>query len=498
MDSVLRQRQTEDDYFNFNGELTYGIDAAEFPPDISSVQMHTDSTSDSRLNEKGSMTSTLLPPSFDCEIYQPNQYLSGSVTASADAHDPLAPSPIQAMDTLDIDYAVNEEALNQWCQAIASNPDNSSMFQFAEQSITPLGDVYPSGSSYPRKQSLFNATSTVSTDTDPNSCNQTPDLTECSTPITPTISDDLSSVTAATRNDLTTDNQRWHATEIRSRAADSSFLYGVLTTKIFCRPSCASRRPSRRHVRFFPFPGAIEAAEQVKLRPCKRCKPELLGTVNTGVLGICQVLRAIIAETNKQAGVETKKALKLDSLAQSAGLSTFHFHRLFKTTTQVTPGDFINACRSLALQDALGQDNSLTSGMSVDANQSIEKFSCWSSRTARKALGGISPSEYTKGALSVGIEYCCCDTPCGSVCVMMSKGKAVDEMKIHAVLLGSDAEKSANLRFPRAKASDAYQNNLRRCLRELEEEARDRDSELIPDVLPSLWRTRVWLKLVQR
>ena len=139
------------------------------------------------------------------------------------------------------------------------------------------------------------------------------------------------------------------ATLSRSRAADRYFLYGVLTTKIFCRPSCASRRPSRRHVRFFSFPGAIEAAEQAKFRPCKRCSPETLGTGNTAILAVSQVLCRIIGETFEK-GSETEKGdLKLESLAKSAGLSTFHFHRLFKATTHITPADFITACHALAL-----------------------------------------------------------------------------------------------------------------------------------------------------
>lgn len=68
----------------------------------------------------------------------------------------------------------------------------------------------------------------------------------------------------------------------------------------FCRPSCAFRSPSRRHVRFFFFPGAIEAAEQVKFRPCKSCKPEIQGTVKAGVLAISQVLRRMTAEMFEQ------------------------------------------------------------------------------------------------------------------------------------------------------------------------------------------------------
>ena len=64
------------------------------------------------------------------------------------------------------------------------------------------------------------------------------------------------------RTEFNTDEQRWAATMARSHAADSAFIYSVSSTKVYCRPSCPARRPRRRQVRFFPFPGAVK-------RPCR-------------------------------------------------------------------------------------------------------------------------------------------------------------------------------------------------------------------------------------
>src|SRR5260370_15224260 len=53
--------------------------------------------------------------------------------------------------------------------------------------------------------------------------------------------------------------------------ADGQFVYAVKSTKIYCKPSCASRRPTRKQVSFFPSPALAEAAGY---RACKRCEPE--------------------------------------------------------------------------------------------------------------------------------------------------------------------------------------------------------------------------------
>ncbi|HNN56753.1 MAG TPA: Ada metal-binding domain-containing protein, partial [Novosphingobium sp.] len=67
------------------------------------------------------------------------------------------------------------------------------------------------------------------------------------------------------------DDEAWHAVLERDRAFDGRFVTGVLTTGIYCRPSCAARHPARGNVRFFADGAAARAAG---LRPCKRCSPD--------------------------------------------------------------------------------------------------------------------------------------------------------------------------------------------------------------------------------
>ena len=323
-----------------------------------------------------------------------------------------------------------------------------------------------------------------------------PDTSKCLTPaLSPSQARDAGS-SGISMDYFDNDDQRWHATQSRSRVADRSFLYGVLTTRIFCRPSCASRRPSRRHVRFFPFPGAIEAAEQAKFRPCKRCIPEAFGAKSSSVLKICRVLRTIIAETFNKEGSCGKEALKLDSLAKLAGFSTFHFHRTFKATTQIAPGDFIHACRALALQDTLRNDLQRDLRMRADALAVIENSSCWSPRTAKKALGGISPEDFASNTYSRLFEYCYAETPCGLLCVVFSGTKHHAETNVHAAFFAQEGEPLCS-RFATAALSGKYEHRLQECVDQLERAAKDWDTELPADVLPVLWRARVWLKFLR-
>lgn len=421
---------------------------------------------------------------------------AGKVLDSEDEYgDPscsLAQENLLDLDSFGLYGNGDSTSLDDWCEALGTDFDLP-MLEAGDQSFDPfLGSC-----------SLESSTScerhiTAPTSTDPvsanlgNSYGPTPDLTECSTPASLSSPNASHDHMAESVHSFDTENKRWLATLSRSRAADRYFLYGVLTTKIFCRPSCASRRPSRRRVRFFSFPGAIEAAEAARFRPCKRCKPETLGTGNTGVLAVSQVLRRIIAETFEKRSEAKNEGLKLESLAKSAGLSTFHFHRLFKATTQLTPAEFITACHALALQDAL----CAYSVREIGPDRSMVQLSPrWSERTARKALGGLSPVEYANGAKATAIEYCHVATPVGDLEVAYSTDKKSPNVIVHATVLLEDPNLSISNHFLASKGSEAQTQRFQISIRELEEKCQDRDVELAADVFPVLWRARLWLKL---
>ena len=121
------------------------------------------------------------------------------------------------------------------------------------------------------------------------------------------------------------DEERWQAVQRRDPAFDGKFFFAVRTTGIYCRPSCASRPAKRENVSFFL---TVAEAEKAGYRACKRCRPDRLGAPDPQV----EVIRRA-CERIEQA----EEAPKLAEVAAGAGLSPYHFHRLFKTITGVTP-----------------------------------------------------------------------------------------------------------------------------------------------------------------
>jgi AraC family transcriptional regulator, regulatory protein of adaptative response / methylated-DNA-[protein]-cysteine methyltransferase len=135
--------------------------------------------------------------------------------------------------------------------------------------------------------------------------------------------------------------QCWAAVAARDARADGAFVYGVRTTGIYCRPGCASRPPRRENVAFYRDPQAAEAAG---LRPCKRCRP---GDASVGARHVAAIGRACALI---RAG-ETMPSLA--ELADAAGISRFHFHRVFKQITGATPHDWGKAHRLGRFADRL-------------------------------------------------------------------------------------------------------------------------------------------------
>jgi len=125
----------------------------------------------------------------------------------------------------------------------------------------------------------------------------------------------------------------WAALASRNTGADGAFVYAVRTTGIYCRPGCGSRPPRRDNVAFYETPAAAEAAG---FRPCKRCRPNEGSVAERHVAAIgraCALIRA-------------RDALpSLAELADAAGISRFHFHRVFKEITGTTPREWGKAHR---------------------------------------------------------------------------------------------------------------------------------------------------------
>src|SRR4051812_41634081 len=140
----------------------------------------------------------------------------------------------------------------------------------------------------------------------------------------------------------------WRAVLARDKAADGRFFTGVLSTGIYCRPSCAARHPRRENVRFFAK-GA--EARDFGLRACLRCRPD---EVAADEAGISRALALIAAAEEPPA---------LEQIAAAAGYSAYHFHRLFKSATGVTPAAYVRAMRAQRAEQALKDSDTVTEAL---------------------------------------------------------------------------------------------------------------------------------------
>src|SRR5688572_17084976 len=109
----------------------------------------------------------------------------------------------------------------------------------------------------------------------------------------------------------------WQAVLERDRSRDGAFVYAVCSTRIYCRPSCPSRRPRRSSTRFF---ASSQPAAAAGFRPCKRCRP--LEPLAPGALRVREACRLI--EENDG------PPLTLEQLSRQVGGSAFHLQRSFK------------------------------------------------------------------------------------------------------------------------------------------------------------------------
>src|SRR5581483_10878743 len=164
------------------------------------------------------------------------------------------------------------------------------------------------------------------------------------------------------------DQDRWAAVLHRDRDADDIFYYSVSTTGVYCRPSCAARLPRRDHVDFY---ATCTDAEKAGFRPCKRCRPNeaRLEERQAAIVGkICRLIE------------RADEPPDLDSLAAAAGMSRFHFHRVFKSITGLTPKAYAAAQRSQRLRRELTRAAKVTDAIYEAGFNSSGRFYATSSK----------------------------------------------------------------------------------------------------------------------
>ena len=194
------------------------------------------------------------------------------------------------------------------------------------------------------------------------------------------------------------ENRCWQALLDRDASQDGVFYYGVLTTGVYCRPSCSSRRPNRENVRFYATP---DEAERDGLRPCMRCHPRAASNTDPAA----ERVRALCRYIEQNAG----STLSLEELAREAKLSPYHLQRSFKAIVGVSPKQYVDDCRLRNFKSILRREGEQVTGAIYEAGFG-------SSSRLYERVGsnlGMTPMEYRQNGRSVDISYASASTGLG-------------------------------------------------------------------------------------
>jgi AraC family transcriptional regulator, regulatory protein of adaptative response / methylated-DNA-[protein]-cysteine methyltransferase len=272
------------------------------------------------------------------------------------------------------------------------------------------------------------------------------------------------------------DDPRWNAVVARDAARDGEFVFAVSSTGVYCRPSCAARRPRRENVQFFVRP---EQAEQAGYRACLRCRPKSFSgnTESDGVKATCRFIEQHLDEP-----------LTLDRLGKEFHQSPFHLQRRFKAMLGITPREYADSCRLRMLKRNLQAGDSVTRAMYDAGYGSSSRLY---ERTASQL--GMTPDKYRRGAIAAAIRYTCSDSPLGRMLI------AATERGICSIQFArTDGELIEGLKreFPFA-ARKVDEGGLRSwgsaLLRHMR--GKDLDSSLPLDIRATAFQRRVWTYL---
>jgi len=268
----------------------------------------------------------------------------------------------------------------------------------------------------------------------------------------------------------------WAAMEKRDTNADGSFVYAVASTGIYCRPSCPSRRPSRRHVQFFATCGE---AERAGYRACLRCVP-----TQADAPPVAAVKRA-----REYLDAHSGEAVTLAQLAEHAGLSPFHLQRTFKRLVGVTPREYADAIRADQLKNHLRRSSNVTAAI-FEAGYGSSRGGYQASATRL----GMTPGTYRRGGQGMRIRYGTARTDLGRVLV------GATERGVCAVMLGDEeAELEQKLRkqYPQAEIARAGKD-LAAFVDGVVRQINASESSTVPlDAPGSRFQWKVWKALLQ-
>ena len=269
---------------------------------------------------------------------------------------------------------------------------------------------------------------------------------------------------------------RWDSIVSRDPSADESFFYSVRTTGVYCRPSCAARLARPENVQFHP---TVADAEQAGFRPCKRCQPNQPTLAKQHAATIEEACRLIERSPDEPS---------LNDLAVFANISIFHFHRLFRATTGVTPKQYAAANRGRSIQQELRKTRTVTEAIYSAGFNSSGRFYANSNQVL-----GMTPCSFKAAGEKAQIRFAVGECSLGSILVAQS------DRGICAILLGDDPElllQELQERFSRASligGDHDFEQLIAQVIGFVEEPARSLDLPL--DIRGTAFQQRVWLAL---
>jgi AraC family transcriptional regulator of adaptative response/methylated-DNA-[protein]-cysteine methyltransferase len=265
------------------------------------------------------------------------------------------------------------------------------------------------------------------------------------------------------------DEQAWAAVLRRDRAFDGRFVTGVLTTGIYCRPSCAARHPARANVRFYADGVDARAAG---LRACKRCLPDDVARDEKAVLRAIATIK------------EAEETPMLNDLAETVGYSPSHFQRVFTRATGLSPAAYARALKAERAREALSAAGRVTDAIYDAGYESPSRF-----YEAIEGKLGMAPSAWARGGAGVTIRWAVVDTSLGAM-LLAASDKGVCRLSF------DEGPEELARRFPcaeLAEGDDAFAALVRRVVDAVERPGATHDIPL--DVQGTAFQERVWAEL---
>jgi len=273
-------------------------------------------------------------------------------------------------------------------------------------------------------------------------------------------------------DELIPNETAWSAVMRRDRAFDGRFVTGVLTTGIYCRPSCAARHPDRKNVRFY---ATGEEARAAGLRACKRCLPDDVGRDEAAVLAAVEEIKA------------SEGAPTLDELATITGYSPTHFQRVFKRATGLSPAAYARALREERAKDALIGANRVSDAIYDAGYEAPSRF-----YEGVEGKMGMTASDWKNGGAGRVIHWTVVTTSIAPMLVAATD-KGV------CCLSFNEGEEELRARFPNAEligGGDAFRELFEQVIAAVEDPTLD-NSHIPLDVRGTAFQQRCWQALRQ-